>query len=155
MEFEFDGVDTEDEWGIYVPGNRIEIERGGWTPIALTGWGPGSEPLEDAKFYLVQRADESPHPLRWHSKAYPSVQEARNDGIRLKVREKGVEYPARSLAIPYVSAMAFDHHHSPYGCASDGSVNECGNNHECVNTAVLRLRDIVEDAALLDELLNG
>lgn len=151
---EFEGVDTEDEWGIYVPGNRIEIERGGWSPIALTGWGPGNEPLEETKFYLVQRDQESPHPLRWHSKAYPSVQAARNDGIRLRVAERGEGFPARVLAIPYVSHLAFDNHHSPYGCAGDGSVSECGNNHECVNMAVTTLRDIVEDVDLLKELLG-
>lgn len=154
MNDDFTGVDTEEEWGAYRTGRRIEIERGGWSPIALSGWGPGSESLEDTKFYLVQRDRESPHPLRWHSKAYATVQDARDDGVRLRVAEATDEWPDRPLCIPYVSQLAFDHHHSPYGCKSAGSVGECLNGHKCIITALDTLRSVVSDAALLKELLG-
>jgi hypothetical protein len=143
-----------EEWGTYDEGRRIEVERGPWSLREAAGL-PSMHGPERTGFYLVQRDRESPHPMTWHSKRFMSRDEAYDD----QAWRSFIRHPIASwespLAIPGVSDYAFNYHHSPYGCKSDGSVAECGNKHECVQAGVRQVAQVHSRRRAVAEMLSA
>jgi hypothetical protein len=163
------GVWTFDEWGTYIPGERVEIEPGNWTLSEV-----GGLPEQDAAvanrrrpdgarsdkdgYYLVQRHDRSPHPMIWHSKKYETLERARDAYAWRRFIDAPENSIEQKLRIPGVSDYAFAYHHSPFGCStteggSAGSLAECTNNHECVERAVAQVSEVIDRSRVVGMML--
>jgi hypothetical protein len=57
------------------------------------------------------------------------------------------------LEIPEVSRMAFDYHHSPYGCKGKGSMGAC-ESARCVTRSLEQVEAIIEHAGVLSALIE-
>lgn len=137
-------LNTEHAWGAYVPGRRIEIEPFGWDGDAIRGYGP-SRTGDPKRRALVQRADESPHPITWHSQVHDDVDGAREALLMIRIGEAESEREAY-LKIPGVSEIAFALHHALGGCNNSRSVAEC--DRRCVADAVEIVEGVLDQSDL-------
>jgi hypothetical protein len=140
------------EWGTYVPGGRIEIERFGWDPSSQAGWGPSLMPVQDC-YSLVQRADESPHPMTWRSEVM-SYEQAYSRKDELRIREAENRDDALSY-VPNVTYVAFLEHHCSSGPCREHqtSLKDCPTK-QCVRDAISLITNINEDRDRFEKLLK-
>lgn len=163
------GVWTFEEWGTYIPNDRIEIEPGNWTLKEVGGLPEQDKAVADRRrpegprsdkdgYYLVQRAMQSPHPMIWHSKKYETLEKARDAYAWRRFIDAEEGSIEQKLRIPGVSDYAFAYHHSFFGCSKEGhsagSLAECANNHECVDRAVAQVNEVIDRSRAVGMMLS-
>lgn len=148
------GFNTLSEWGDYAQGRRIEVEQGFWTAGEALGLPETDNRTRETpdRFFLTQRAVESPHPLTWHSRSFASARHANEARTWKLFIEAAPDSPAQKLCIPGVSEIAFDKHHGSV-CSSKGSVLHCENNHQCIEDAITLVTQLRADVRLLRSML--